>query len=125
MRIAIILLMLLLAPLQALADDDFNDQLTQALNENIQDVQILGVLKFCEKPGLREPIYQKIAYAITAHATGNKAIEMLQIVDAQSNGVEMGLRIAKLDPAAKGRVCDFAISYVDSVMSKQVTGNGP
>lgn len=124
MRILSLLIFAFLLPTTAAAADDFNDQLTRTLSDNAIDIQMLGTLKYCDKLGLRDPVYRNISDSIVSHASGDIGIQLLQIADRQASGVEMGLNIAQLDPVEKIRICNFAIKYVDQLMQKRIQESG-
>ena len=125
MRVLSLLICAFILPATAAGGDSFNDQLTRTLSDNAIDIQMLGTLKYCDKIGLRDPVLKSISDSIVSHASGDTAVQLLQIADRQASGVEMGLNIAQLDPVEKMRVCDFAVRYVDQLMQKRIQESGP
>ena len=105
------------------AADSLNDRMDEVLNDNLIEIQMLGTLTFCDRSGLRDPIYQKISDSIVGRSETN-AVELLRIADKQSAGVAMGIKIGSPSPERKRELCDFAVRYVDQILDKRMKGSG-
>src|SRR5690348_5651807 len=77
------------------------------------------ILRYCDKLGLRGPLYEKIADS-SVQSSEADANDMLRIADVQSVGVMMGLDLAKLSPASKARICEKATTYVDKILRSKM-----
>lgn len=102
-----------------MAADTADHQMETMLNTNSAEIQVLGILRYCDKLGLRGPLYEKIADSIVQSSEAD-ANDMLRIADVQSVGVMMGLDLAKLSPASKARICEKATTYVDKILRSKM-----
>jgi len=119
MRVALFAVFSMAFSFGAMAADTADHQMETMLNTNSAEIQVLGILRYCDKLGLRGPLYEKIADSIVQSSEAD-ANDMLRIADVQSVGVMMGLDLAKLSPASKARICEKATTYVDKILRSKM-----
>ncbi|MCC8363843.1 hypothetical protein LK996_12240 [Lysobacter sp. A6] len=117
----------------AAAHEVDDDLVTKVGTSQIVLARTAGLLAFCDKPGLRRTVIDRISRngldEVLASTKPELVVDTLAAVimrvDTYATGLESGLTLAQLSPERKAEICDRTMTLTDKLLAEDKKGSKP